>query len=148
MEFYDIGKYKIKLNGGFWDRNRKYTMMGIIVFDDNDHELEKKHFYIDGDISDILENMTEEEISWIYENPANTIIKVLHNGKIKIENKESLDSMINFRNMTNCDKQRIENSIWILLQYKDEIAEILADNECDYYDFINTLQDIKEAMEK
>lgn len=50
--------------------------------------------------------------------------------------------------MNNCDKQRIENSVWILLQYKDEIAEILADNEWGYYDFIGMLEDIKEAMEK
>lgn len=148
MGFYDIGKYKIRFGGSFWDKNKEYTMMVIIVFDDNDHELEKKYFSIDGDISDILENMTEEEISWIYENPENTKIKVLHNGKLKVENKEGFNDMINFKNMTNYDKARVENSIWILLQYKDEITDILADNEWDHYDFINMLQDIKEAMEK
>ena len=50
--------------------------------------------------------------------------------------------------MTNHDKERVENSIWILLQYKDEIADILFSNEWDYYDFIHMLQDINEVMEK
>lgn len=48
--------------------------------------------------------------------------------------------------MTNHDKERVENSIWILLQYKDETTDILVSNEWDYYDFINILQDINEAL--
>lgn len=50
--------------------------------------------------------------------------------------------------MNNCDKQRIENSVWILLQYIDEIVEFLHCPEWDHYAFIDALQDIKEAIEK
>ena len=146
--FYAIGKFLIESTGSIWDKNKEYVVMKIEILDSYGEMLEIKHFYVDGDIEDIIKNMTEEEISWIYENPKNTKIKVLHNGKLKVENKEGFNDMINFKNMTSYDKARVENSIWILLQYKDEITDILADNEWDHYDFINMLQDIKEAMEK
>lgn len=79
---YDIGKYQINLNGSVWNNKKEYIFMLIIIFDNNDRELERKRFYIDGKIyEDIFKNMTEEDVTRMYIKPKNHIFKLELGGK-------------------------------------------------------------------
>lgn len=53
--------------------------------------------------------------------------------------------------MNNFDKQRIENAIWILNQYEEEIRQIAKEKDFDTWDcdkVFNILDEIKEKLQR